>query len=803
MFRYFRRPLVVLFLLFLIPMYFIASLRQETLIGEMHRYNEGDDIRNVRAHIIKKEIKNEKCRYTVKIKEDDDGVGLFGLRAVSGHQKPLSVLSGCRGILTSETYDLPVDAVIVCDCKYSRIGPQENEGCFDAEKYYASQGVSFVAEITNVKRIKSGFFLYDALYRGRMRIAGYYDDSLYGEESGLLSAMALGDKSTLEDDARQLFSDAGLAHLLAVSGLHISIVGMGLYRLLRKKGLSYGVSGTVALFATGCYGMMTGLSTSTFRAMLMFAIMIGGELLTEAYDVGSAAALAAIIILISSPTSLFDSGFLFSFGAVFGIVYVAEPMRCSYEIMRKNRFGPDYAPPRMSAVELLLSSLIFGTGLQLFVLPIISVSYHSFSPYVIVLNILLLPFMALLIGWGLLVGIAGAIIMWGFNVMMPSFFMLPCHCILYLYEMVSSLALRAPRAMITVGQPGVLRIVLYYFMLAVAVRMMQVYAVDRENVRSDVSGCNRFRMMIPVGLMIAAFFIITYAPHSEAEIDMLSVGQGDGLCIIAPEGEVFMVDGGSSSTDELGRYTLLPYLRYKGIDHVSYWFVTHMDADHYNGLMWLMMEGFDVDHLVLARAVEKNEAYYEMMKLCEENGTKVLYMKKGDRCGTQSLYFTCLFPDYPSGFSGTNENSLCMRLDYGDFNMIFTGDMGAEQEAAVSFGDLYGREGAVDIEVLKAAHHGSKNSNSEEWLDCLSPELCIISAGRHNLYHHPSPDTLRRLDERGIPYLCTIDCGEIRILPEPDGRFRVQTLVATPRRLPKPAKASCKVAGEQKSFRLH
>ena len=166
MFRYFRRPLVVSFLLFLIPMYFIASFRQEALIKEMHRYNEGDDIHDIRVHIIKKEIKNEKYRYTVKLRDGDGAVGLFGFRGglkeVFEHRNPLSVLSGCRGVLTSETYDLPVDAIIVCDCSYSRIGPQENEGCFDAEKYYASQGVSFVAEITNVKRIKSGFFLYDA-----------------------------------------------------------------------------------------------------------------------------------------------------------------------------------------------------------------------------------------------------------------------------------------------------------------------------------------------------------------------------------------------------------------------------------------------------------------------------------------------------------------------------------------------------------------------------------------------------------------------------------------------------------------
>ena len=717
----------------------------------MHEYSEGDRICDIRGHIIKKEIKNEKYRYTMSLSKK-------------------GMISKRRGLLISEDQDLPVDATIVFDCEYMLISPAENEGCFDAEKYYAARGISFVAKLAEVHQVRKGFFGYDILNRVQSAVSEYYRRTLFGEESGLLSAMALGDKGALDEDAKQLFSDAGLAHLLAVSGLHISIVGMGLYRLLRKKGMSYEAAGVLSLFLVGCYGMMTGLSTSTLRAVIMFAVMTGGEILAEAYDVGSAAALSAMIILVASPTSLFDTGFLFSFGAVFGIVYVADPLRRSYETVRKNRFGPDYMPPKLSAVEMLASMLIFGSGLQLFVLPIIAISNHSFSPYVIILNILLIPFMGLLIGWGLFFGLLGAGAMAVFGVVLPAFFMLPCHCILYVYEMVSEFALTLPKAMITVGQPQVWQIVLYYSLLVVAVRMVSVNAAKYTPSKGGTFG-RYARHAAPVALMALSFFILTHVFFRETEIDMLSVGQGDGLCIMTSEGEVYMVDGGSSSTDELAKYTLLPFLKYKGIDHVTFWFITHLDADHYNGMMELLSEGFGIDHIVLAKSVEKNEAYYEMLSYCKNSGTDVLYMEAGDVCGTDSMKLTCLFPEYPSGFSGTNENSLCLRLDYGDFNMVFTGDMGTEQEEAVLAEKLV----SGDIEVLKSAHHGSKNSNCACWLDTVDPKLCIISAGRHNLYHHPSPDTLRRLDERGIPHLCTIDVGQIRILPEMDGRFAVET----------------------------
>ena len=233
-----------------------------------------------------------------------------------------------------------------------------------------------------------------------------------------------------------------------------------------------------------------------------------------------------------------------------------------------------------------------------------------------------------------------------------------------------------------------------------------------------------------------------------------------------------MVDGGSSSESELSKYTLLPYFRYRGIDRINYWFVTHLDEDHYSGLFELLSDGYRVEHVVLAKALEKNEAFYELLKLCEENGTEVVYMERDDVCGTDSLRFTCLFPDYPSGFSGTNENSLCLLLSYGDFDMLLTGDMGEEQELAVLDCGVM-----PDIEVLKSAHHGSKNSNCEKWLDAVDPKFAIISAGKNNRYHHPSAETLERFRERQIPSLCTIDSGEIRIYPDTDGRFAVEGML--------------------------
>nr|MCR4674693.1 MBL fold metallo-hydrolase [Lachnospiraceae bacterium] len=276
-----------------------------------------------------------------------------------------------------------------------------------------------------------------------------------------------------------------------------------------------------------------------------------------------------------------------------------------------------------------------------------------------------------------------------------------------------------------------------------------------------------------VGILCFCLFVL-HLPKP-FEIDMLSVGQGDGIFIRSKENVIFMIDGGSTSMKEVGKYVLEPFLLYQGVNRIDYWMLSHMDTDHISGCMELLEEGFPVSYVILPKSVidenekEPKEHYEKILQLCKNNDTEVLYIQKGERFGTTSIEFLCLGPNYPSKFLGTNENSMILKLSYGKFNVIFTGDMGSEQEKVV----LEEWKNIGKIEVLKAAHHGSKNSNCIEWLQTLSPSLSIISAGKDNLYGHPSWETLNRMDELDISYLCTIEQGQIKIRGREDGRFWV------------------------------
>ena len=251
-------------------------------------------------------------------------------------------------------------------------------------------------------------------------------------------------------------------------------------------------------------------------------------------------------------------------------------------------------------------------------------------------------------------------------------------------------------------------------------------------------------------------------------MDMLSVGQGDGIFIRSRENVIFMIDGGSSSKNQIGKYILTPFLHYQGVKRIDYWMLSHMDSDHISGCMELLQEGFPVSCLIFPETVlveedETAKEHYEtLLNLCEKNHTTVRYAKRGDTFGTKTLGFTVLAPDNHSGFSGTNENSMVIKMSYEEFDVVFTGDIGSEQEEWL-LSQFREDDTFKDIEILKSAHHGSKNSNSSKWLSELHPDLCLISAGKNNSYGHPSRETLERMNELDLEYLCTIDCGQISV----------------------------------------
>ncbi len=614
-----------------------------------------------------------------------------------------------------------------------------------------------------------------------------YDTCLSQHDAGIYKAVVLGEKTEMDPAVRDLYQDAGIAHLLAISGLHISMIGSALYGLLRKK-LDKTWSAAASSLVLFLYMLMTGASGSVLRAVTMlvfnFAAAAGGR----KYDMRSALAASAILLLFLRPYQCMTAAFQLSFGAVAGIDLVGMNTIRRLELLKENAGDPGKDQKWVSRKNRLpawASAAILSAGIQLSTLPVIAYHYFKYPVYGILLNFIVIPLMAAVLcsglgvlACGLLTGTAVTLAALFFPALSFSGKMLlpaviaaaPGHYILRFYEAVSSFSLGLPYSVVCIGRPSGLQIVLYYLLLALLIRVL---TGGRLRAKREV----RLRILgLAIGAVCCSFLLRYYEPR-DFYVEMLDVGQGDGL-VIRDCGLCILVDGGSGSRKSVGKDVLEPFLLSRGISKIDLALVSHCDQDHTNGLMYLLEPGsaLQVRRLMLSAAAEGNPLYEELeqafLKQAEDGKAGLSYLQEGDRIleeGDLAMY--CIYPGTPG--EDTNRNSSVVLLRKGDFTMLFTGDTTEADEAVFCMPEYGGRAGLVPeegITVLKAAHHGSSGSNSELLLQTFRPKEAVISCGRNNRYGHPHQEVLDRFREYGVKAAGTHLDGALEI--REDGSIR-------------------------------
>ena len=256
-----------------------------------------------------------------------------------------------------------------------------------------------------------------------------------------------------------------------------------------------------------------------------------------------------------------------------------------------------------------------------------------------------------------------------------------------------------------------------------------------------------------------------FLPRDEIQAAVLDVGQGDCIHIRGPSADI-LIDGGSSDVSDPWTYRIGPWILSRAADCLDYVFVTHGDQDHINGIREMLTDqafGVEVRNLVLPPREYHDEMLEELALTAAQNGTAVLLMEPGGQVTDGGLTVRCLAPSPDETLEPGNEASLVLEAVYGDFRMLLTGDVeGRGEEALVKSGSL------ESCSVLKAAHHGSENSGSEEFLEIVQPVVSVISAGRGNRYGHPHAETVRRLEHIGSRIYSTQENGALVI--RTDGR---------------------------------
>ncbi|MCI8465702.1 MAG: DUF4131 domain-containing protein [Lachnospiraceae bacterium] len=638
-----------------------------------------------------------------------------------------------------------------------------NPGQFDSRSYYRSQGIAYQAKGRALLDVSGRT---DYLRLGLRTLRRQFVENLLktaGEkQGGMLCAMVLGEKWAADKESVSLYEESGMGHLLAISGLHISLAGMGVYHLIRKF-----FRGSYVLGAAGCTGMsfcyylLTGEGTSAGRALLMLTVYGIGQVLGRQYDLACAAAGAALLMLLRRPLLLFQCGFLLSFGSVLalGLLY---PLFC------REKF------PK------ILGPVLPGLSIQLVTLPVQASFFYRLPVYSLILNLAVLP----LFTAAALLGIAGAL----FGGSLPgvmSILLFPARGILWLYEFLGEQSLCLPGAVWRTGKPEEWQLWLYGTLLLLLGRQLGKREIEKRetedggklsNKMSARKGrvlCRKDRKkgLCKLLLLSGLLFCLAPIPFRGVELTFLDVGQGDSCFLRTAEGFTFFIDGGSSDKRNIGEYCLEPFLDFQAVGQVDFALLSHGDADHINGISELMEKG-RIGALILPQRREEGEGLAAIREKAEQAKIPVFFLGQGERMRIGEATFTCLWPESRkevgedgAGFSDENETSMVLWFSWRELDVLFTGDLEGRGEEAVTtyLEERHSDRSKASVDILKVSHHGSGGASSLPFLKATAPGYGIISCGRNNRYGHPAKDTLERLERFGCQIFRTDQGGAVTV----------------------------------------
>lgn len=670
---------------------------------------------------------------------------------------------------TEKIPNVKIGNIIKVRGKLRQFEEAANKGNFDSRKYYLSLGFYGKIEAGTIEVINSDYSgIRQGLYELRMEIIERLEKlcsdnkgifSIINNKNGIIGAIILGDKTDLDSDIKELYSVSGIAHILAISGLHISFIGMAIYRLLRRR-FRFLFSAAVSIPVVLSFGIMSGFGISTIRAIIMFILKIIGEVLGRKYDAITAISLAGLVLLVQNPFVVCNSGFQMSFGAIIAIVLILPIVE---EILNTD--------------NKIIKVLSANFTISLVMNPILAWNYYELPTFSFLLNIVVVPLISVVIVSSI-VGIFCSCIMFGLGKVV----IFPGCGILELYTFLCNIINKSSVASIVVGQPKVTIIIVYYAILLVVlfglknIRTKYTRAEKERNIikketglvlekkakkERRIKGQNvKLRLACIVGFLLLNC-LIYYIPNPGFYITFINVGQGDGILIHGDNGTKVMVDGGSTSEKQVAKNCIVPYLKAEGIGTIDYSIITHTDKDHISGILEILENNnsnrIRIKNLVMPDINMKDDTYNELIEKAKLKKINVLYIKKGDTLSLGKTKIKCIYPETTTTASDKNDYCTVLSVKNKTSKILLTGDISKEIEEKIK----------DDIEenytVLKVAHHGSNYSSSEKFLKKVNPKYSIISVGKNNSYGHPGNETMERLRKQGGVIYRTDEKGGITI----------------------------------------
>lgn len=651
---------------------------------------------------------------------------------------------------------------------YIKPDTSRNYKGFDYSNYLRTLKIYGTIKANNVKVIeqnteKSLFYISNKVF---LNIKEQIEQSLSKENANLLLGILFGYTDEISEDTKEAFKQSNISHILAVSGMHISYIIL-LIATMSTKTCGKRSSPIITIFFIIAYMFITNFTPSVTRAGIMGIVALLAKSTHNKNDICTAIAISILIILIYNPYLITNAGLLLSYGGTIGILVFQKTITQIFNNIKAKSEFYKYKASKIfiKTVDYIQDTIAVSISAQIVIAPIMIQMFNTFGITFCITNF----FVSLVIGPIIIIGflfiffsflyqhflqilILNQTVQLIYNILKISI-----EKLLLILMQISKLGEMLPLSSINVITLHMLVIIVNYIVILLfniiykISTKKQLTAFDKriinwKNLIKHKLRKNKKRIIVLITVISIIFCIIKSIPK-DLTIHFIDVGQGDCTLIITPTGKKILIDGGGSDNYDVGKNTLLPYLFDRRITKLDYVIISHFDSDHVKGIITILEE-LNVEKVVVSKQWQSSENYKEFLEIIKYKNIFVKQVSKGDKINIEKdLNINILFPiqDQLISENALNNNSIVAKFVYKKFSMLFTGDI--EKIAEEQIVKIFEKTDVLNSTILKIAHHGSKTSTTEEFLEAVSPQIVLIGVGKNNLYGHPNSEIIERLNE--------------------------------------------------------
>ncbi len=615
---------------------------------------------------------------------------------------------------------------------------ERNPGEYDYEEYLYSKGIVALAnsyKADSLKIISNEInFLPNFIFQIRKQIDEKITSLHNKTTGGLLRGLILADRKSIDYEVKNEFVNAGVVHVLSVSGLHVGyIVLIFLFAFNR-----FNITARYLLTVVGLllYMIISGSDAPVVRSTLMVLITFAAPAFGREYNSLNALSFSAFIILLVNPNQLYNPSFQLSFSALLSLIVIYPRVKSAVDKMNKSS----------KTFKWFLLFLGSSIAAQIGTLPFTLTYFHKLSLTALLANFIVIPVSGMIVGLGILTLIASIFLNW-----IAIIFASANELLTYFMYLFVSIMGSGKYSYLSVNQFSNYDAIVFYLSLAFIFYLLRKFI----NPLAKMVSISLILLLMALLMRLDNYLLL---PKNILSIIVIDVGQGDASLIKFPNGKTALIDAGDKTQYfDNGERVILPLLEKCEIDTLDYGFISHVDSDHYRGIETLVKnKRVKIIYKPLPDSSSESDLEFEKL-LNNYNCPFQYYSKKSIHIGNTRIY---VLNDTINNYFGalkSNDRSGLLKLVFGRTSFLFTGDAGVKIED-----DYINKYGSfLRANVLKVAHHGSKSSTSDKFVKVVSPDIAIISAGVGNKFGHPNKVILDRLEENHISVLRTDRAGAI------------------------------------------